>query len=150
MDKFHYFATHALGYAVADTRDEAIANLLLQNTDPKWVRNCLKDGNFVTVYSTRVHADSKAAYKIEWYQPVGVETSEGQNDLVTYLTKTKFAVSPDGNDRAVKYSARLEERTQLLRNLAYSVATSESLHDSNIVKYLAEAKEFIVPDDAAA
>ena len=96
----HWFANHALGWACGATREEAIEKLLLAGhiTDPTWVRNCLKDGQFVTVYSCKVHAPIEENYRIEWYVPKGVETSEGQNDLVTYLTKTKYAIVRDPND----------------------------------------------------
>lgn len=146
----HYFANHALGWSCGATREEAIEKLLLAShiTDPKWVRNCLKDGGFVTVYSCKVHTPIDENYRIEWYVPKGVETSEGRNDLVTYLTAKKFAIAHDPSDEVFVLKQQLKDREQLLRNLAYSVATSESIHDDNIVKYLAEAKEFVVAPDA--
>lgn len=146
----HYFANHALAWAVAPTREEAIEKLLLQGTDPTWVRNCLKSGNFVTVYSCKVHADIKTPYKIEWFQPKGVESSDGQNHLVTYLTKTKYATHRDPADESHRLRHELKERTQLLRNLSYAVACAESIHDSHVVKFLEEAKEFAVPADKEA
>jgi len=104
----HYFATHALGYATAPTRREAIENLLLKNTDPKWVSNCLKDGNPLPVFTCRVEQPEKN-YRIEWYQPVGVETREGKNFLVTYLTKKAYAVMDDLNDTVKRLEAKLDD-----------------------------------------
>jgi hypothetical protein len=34
MNDYHYFANHALGWAIAETEEQAIEKLLLQNTDP--------------------------------------------------------------------------------------------------------------------
>ena len=106
----HWFANHALGWACGTTREEAIEKLLLSHlTDPTWVRNCLKDGQFVTVYSCKVHAPIEQNYRIEWFQPKGVETSEGRNDLVTYLTKTKYAIAHDPQDEVFRLREEIKQ-----------------------------------------
>ncbi len=108
-NKTHFFATHALGYAKAETRLKAVEKLLLQNTDPSWVRNCLKDGHHVTVFSCEVHGDIDEGYRVEWYQPKDIEISDGRNEMVTYLTKTKFALMRDPQDEITRLRAELKE-----------------------------------------
>ena len=93
----HYFATNAMGWATAETREEAQTKLM-QDTDPTWVRNCLKSGNLLTVFSCKVPLPADASYKIDWYVPQVDGVSDGQNHFVTYLTKTKHALMRDPSD----------------------------------------------------
>lgn len=117
----HYFATHAMGWATALTREEA-QQKLMQDTDPTWVRNCLRSGNLLTVFSCKVPLPEGAPYKIDWYVPKvdGVSASirrpsqrclrlDGQNHFVTYLTKTKHALMRDPSDELTLRIKELEE-----------------------------------------
>ena len=149
MENFHYFATFALGWATAPTREEAIEKLVAANRNElkPIVKNTQKDGlPGAYIWTCKVHAPADANYKIEWYQPKGVETSDHQEHAVTYLTNTQIAHcrTYEGESKALR--EQLEDRTQLLRNLSYSVVTAESIHDSNVQKYAQEAKEFAVPN----
>ena len=105
-EQFHYFATHAMGYAIAKSHDEAISDLLLKNTDPTWVRNCLKSGEPMTVFCCRVPLAATAPYKIAWYRPEVDGLTETGNHIVTYLTKKKFAVMADPRDEIVKLTKK--------------------------------------------
>lgn len=105
----HYYATHALGWVTAETKDAAIEKLLLKNTDPSWNRNCLKDGAFLTVFVCRVPLPSTASYKIEWYMPVVDGITEPENHIVTYLTKTKYAIARDLNDEIKKLNKQIAD-----------------------------------------
>ncbi len=107
--EFHYFANHAVGWVTADTEDEAVEKLLLQNTDPTWCRNCLKAGEFIIVFVCRVPLASTAPYKIEWSRPVVDGITESKNLIVTYLTKTKYATARDPNDEIAQLTHELEE-----------------------------------------
>lgn len=103
----HYYAAHGMGWATAETREEAHEKLLGM-TDPTWVRNCLKSGTFVTVWSCKVHEPSDAEYEIDYFQPVGVEKSDGQNHIVTHLTKKEHTLVRDPMDavRALRASCK--------------------------------------------
>jgi len=99
-EQFHYYAAHGLGWATADSKEAAIERLLLKNnTDPTWCRNCLKAGDFLTVFVCRVPLPATAPYKVEWYVPQVDGITEASNHIVTYLTKTKCATTPDLNDK---------------------------------------------------
>lgn len=106
--QFHYFATNPMGWATSDTRDSAIEKLLLKNTDPTWARNCLKSGEPLVIFVCRVPLEEKASYEIEWYVPVVEDITETENLLVTYLTKTKFAVMKDARDEVTKLTKKLK------------------------------------------
>jgi len=113
LNLHHYFATNAMGWAIAETKDEAISRLLLKNTDPSWARNCLKDGTHLTVFVCRVPLAESAHYKIEWYVPQVEGITESQNYMVTYLTKTKYAVMRDPNDRIKQLEADVDRLTKV-------------------------------------
>lgn len=135
----HYFATHALGWETGATLEEAIEKLLLRNTDPTWVRNCLKDGVLLPIFTCKVHEQAEKAYKINWFQPVGVETSEKKNVLVTYLTKKAYAYCDDPGDDIQRLTARIKE---LEADLSYArqfpgIPTPESRH-ARIAQFEAE------------
>jgi hypothetical protein len=106
---YHYFANHALGWVTADSEEAAIKRLLLENTDPAWVRNCLKAGEPLVLFVCRVPLPADAPYRIEWFAPKVEGLTEGKNFLVTYLTKTKYAVMRDPNDEIRKLEHELEE-----------------------------------------
>jgi hypothetical protein len=110
MKATHYYACHAMGWATAETRDKAIAKLLLNGfTDSGWVKNCLKDGRFVAIYSCQVHAAPDAEYAIENYVPVGVETDDYQHNIVTHLTQKAYAIAPDLHTRVRELESELRE-----------------------------------------
>ena len=129
----HYFATHAMGWVTADTEAEAIEKLMLKNTDPSWVRNCLKSGEPLVFFTCRIPLASDASYKIEWFVPQVEGITEAKNYLVTYLTKTKFAVMRDPRDEIKKLKAELSpsiekwienagaDRTDLMQQLAIDI-----------------------------
>lgn len=97
-NEFHYFASHAMGWVTAESEEACIEKLLLTNTDSKWVNNCLKAGTPLVFFVTRVPLAADANYRIEWFAPAVTGCTEGKNMLVTYLTKTKFAVMQDPRD----------------------------------------------------
>ena len=105
----HYYATHAMGWVTAETKDAAIEKLMLQNTDSKWVNNCLKDGSPLTFFVCRVPLAEEAHYQIEWYVPQVDGLTETENRLVTYLTKTKYATCRDPADEIKKLNRQLAE-----------------------------------------
>lgn len=111
MTNKHFFATHALGYAKAETREEAI-KALMGRTDPKWVNNCLKDGSLLTVFTCQVNCPVDEGYRIEWFCPTGVEWQDGENYFVTYLTRTKHAVMRDPSDLLTVKVRQLEEQLE--------------------------------------
>lgn len=97
-NEFHYFASHAMGWVKAPSADECIEKLLLKNTEPKWANNCLKAGTPLTFFICRVPLAPDADYRIEWYAPNVKGLTECRNVMVTYLTRTKFAVMDDPDD----------------------------------------------------
>ena len=142
-NEFHYFASHAMGWVTAETEAAAIEKLLLNNTDPSWARNCLKDGEPLVLFVCRVPLAADAPYRIEWFCPKVEGLTETKNMLVTYLTKTKYAVMRDPRDTVTKLKRKLEDTQQALFNLSYACATSESIHDDHIVKFTQESRELI-------
>lgn len=126
MSDQHFFATHALGYVKADTREEAIKRLLLENTDPAVVRNHLKGGCLMTIYTCRVATDIDATYRIEWFMPVGVDADQGENYLITHLTKTKHAVMRDPNDKITTLKRKLEALQSHATDLENDNAAADS------------------------
>jgi hypothetical protein len=95
------------------------------------------------MFSCRVPLPDDAHYKIEWYKPAVDGITEGKNHLVTYLTKTKYAIHRDPNDRITQLRHDVEEREQALYNLSYAVVTAESIHDDHVQKFAQEARPFI-------
>ncbi len=120
-NEFHYFANHAIGWVTADTEDEAVEKLLLQNTDPSWARNCLKAGEFIIVFVCRVPLASTAPYKIEWYRPVVDGITESKNLIVTYLTKAKYATAPDPNDKIDVLKNQIDEYVERIEELVAEI-----------------------------
>lgn len=141
--EFHYFASHAMGWVTAESEEAAIEKLLLTNTDPSWARNCLKSGEPLVFYTTRVPLASDAPYRIEWFAPQVEGCTEGKNHLVTYLTKKAYATMPDPRDAVRKLERERDEREQALFNLSYAVVTNKSFHDPDVRKSIDEAKPFI-------
>lgn len=143
QQQHHYFASHAMGWVTADTQEEAVEKLLLTNTDSKWANNCLKAGEPLVFYTTRVPLPQDAHYSIEWFAPQVEGCTEGANHLVTYLTKKTFAIMDDPRDEIKRRKQKFHEVQQALLNLSYAVACSESIHDDDVQSSLKEARELI-------
>ena len=92
----HYFASHAMGFATGVTRKGAVLNLAEKHhlySMKSWVMNCHKAGEpGVYIWSCKVNAAEDEDYKIEWFQPVGVEVEDGREHFVTYATTKKVAI----------------------------------------------------------
>jgi hypothetical protein len=94
-NNYHYFASHALGFAMADTREDVIEKLIKGHPNglKSWLLNAHKDGDpGVYIWTCRVNAPLEKGYKIEWFQPVGVEVEDGREHYLTYVTAKKFAI----------------------------------------------------------
>ena len=146
MKQFHYFASHALGWATASTLDGAIEKLWHdRHTDVKaWLLNTHKAGSPGLVFFVcRVPLSEDANYKIEWYAPVVEGISECENRMLTYYTQKKVVHGPDQADatkRAVDQSKKVE---QALFNLSYAIVTDKSFHSPDVQMAIQEAKPFI-------
>jgi len=94
MQDFHYYATCALGWALGDTRDEAITRLVerFRSDFKAMTAGQHKQGEpGAYVWSCRVNAPRDASYRIEFYTPKGVETFEHMESFVTYVTQKNVA-----------------------------------------------------------
>jgi hypothetical protein len=90
----HYFASFGLGWATADTRDEALEKLAknFMGDIRGWLKHSHVNGEpGIYFWSCKVHAPADAAYKIEWFQPQEVECSDGQEHYLTHATQKKVA-----------------------------------------------------------
>ena len=87
----HWYATCVFGWSTSDvSREDAIEKLAVRfGSDVKRIAAAeKKNGNDgMYFWSCRVLAPSDAAYKIEWFQPVGVEVVDCAEHAVTRLTK---------------------------------------------------------------
>lgn len=85
----HFFATCALGWASAETRDEAIRKLVNRFLiDFKsMVKGGKKNGDpGAYVWTCQVNAPADAEYSIEYYQPRGVDIEDGREHAITKVT----------------------------------------------------------------
>ena len=95
MDNYHYFASTAMAWATADTREEAIKKAIRHSgtSDVKRITLRLhkegKEGFYC--WSVQVLAPSDAKYSIEWYKPQGVDLVDGRHHAVTYITEKELA-----------------------------------------------------------
>lgn len=121
MTNQHFYASHALAWAVADTRKGAI-DKLMEATDPAWARNCLKSGSVLSVFSCQVNVAIDVPYKISWFCPADVDWQDGRNDFVTYMTKTKYALMRDPSDALGVKIKKLEAE---LAALKWSISEDE-------------------------
>lgn len=90
----HYYATFALGWRIGRTREEAIAKLVdaFRSDFKEITRNQHKAGEpGAYIWSCRVDAPADSGYRIEFYAPKGVETSEHREHFTTYVTKKDAA-----------------------------------------------------------
>ena len=94
-NNYHYYASHALGYAMAESREEAVEKLAKMSgmNMKSWLLNSHKEGEpGVYVWSCKVMLPIDAEYKIEWFQPVGVPKMDGREHYVTYYSAKKVAI----------------------------------------------------------
>ena len=84
----HYFASCALGWSTAPTRREALDKLVRsQHLDSAFVKRMHKQGVAgVYCWACKVHAPESANYKINFYAPADIETSDGEEHYLTYVT----------------------------------------------------------------
>jgi len=119
MSDYHYFVSNALGWATAQTLEEAAEKLWhsFTGTDVrKWLKNCQKDGSFgVHFWGCRVPLSADADYRIEYYAPKVAGLTETGNYILTYYTRKKIAWAPDPVDqvrRLERKFADLEEEAE--------------------------------------
>lgn len=104
----HFFASCVFGWASATTRDEAIEKLVNSfRSDYKGiVKNSQKNGSpGAYVWTCQVNAPADAQYSIEYYAPRGIDTQDGQEHAVTYLT-----------DKAIAHCRTYEQEVKNLRH----------------------------------
>ena len=97
MSSNHYFASHALGFAMAESRAEAVEKLAkMPGMGMKsWILNAHKSGEpGVYIWSCKVNAPIEAAYKIEWFAPKkgDVEVEDGREHFITYYSAKKVGI----------------------------------------------------------
>jgi hypothetical protein len=71
----HFFASTCMNWAVGATRAEAIARVAKDVGSVTLKRYTAKKGDGLFVWSCRVEADITAEYRINFYQPQGIEIS---------------------------------------------------------------------------
>ena len=99
----HYFASFGLGWATAQTRDEAIRKLMhtgyFRKEVAQQVKAAHKRGDLgAYCWTCKVHLPESADYPINFYSPQGVEKSEGTNHYVTYITAKEMAYCTPSED----------------------------------------------------
>lgn len=90
----HYFASFALGWATAETKDEAIEKLVTRFRDEfKRITGAQHKAGEPGAYFwyCKVLAPDTTPYKIEFYAPKGVEIDDAHHAYVTYVTNKHFA-----------------------------------------------------------
>jgi len=94
MNDHHYYATFALGWATADTREAAIEKLVngFKREFKANVKYAAKKGDpGAYIWTVKVNASADTKYKINHYKPVGVDLEDAREIYVTYLTDKKMA-----------------------------------------------------------
>lgn len=115
----HYFVSNGLGWATAETLDEAIDRLWhARHTDVRnWLKNAQKDGQLgLPFYCCKVPLPKDAEYSISWYAPEVEGLTECQNRILTYYTQKKIAHAADPTDQI----RRLENELNELKGNDYS------------------------------
>jgi len=90
----HYFATCALGWKTAPTREEAIEGLVdyFRSDFKRMVPAAHKNGDpGAYVWTCRVKAPQSTSYGIEFYTPRGVEWDASQEHAITHCTTKAIA-----------------------------------------------------------
>jgi hypothetical protein len=115
-DEFHYYGTHGLGWATADTLDGAIRKAFQTSyfgDMRSWLLNCHKAGQAgIGFFTCRVPLPASAAYKIEYFMPLVEGLTERKNHILTYVTKKHIAYGDDLDDEIT----RLKHRNKELRD----------------------------------
>jgi len=138
----HYFATHALGYARSKVSvDDAIEQLCLKNTDSKWVTRCAKSGEPLTIFACCVPVAFDDKYRILGYAPEVEGLTETGNYIVTYLSKTKYAVMRDPRDEVFTLNEQI-------KNLAAAIREHKSYHTPELRLAIVEAGVGTAEEDA--
>jgi hypothetical protein len=117
----HYFASNGLGWATAESKDEAINKLWqARHTDVKaWLLNAHKDGNLgLPFYVCRVPLEASEKYSINWFKPEVDGLTETGNHLLTYYTQKKIAYAADPNDEIWKKDQQIEQLQSQLNEQA--------------------------------
>jgi hypothetical protein len=115
MSQHHYFASHGLGWASGETRDEAVTKVIgaFRQDIKGAIRNCHKAGEpGWYVWSVRVEGPSTLEYGIEWYRPVGVPILAPREHHITYVTKTASAYTNKRDEDEVLAEATVIPPTQ--------------------------------------
>lgn len=89
----HYFSSCGLGWAIAETRDEAIKKNVNQfrSEFKTMTKNLQKKGEIGGyIWSVRVNAPIDHKYGINFYRPEGVEITEGRHHYTTYITNKEI------------------------------------------------------------
>jgi hypothetical protein len=95
MEQQHYYATCAVGWATAETREEALRKLV-NSCSPeirRATKRLQKEGKpGFYLWSCCVPLPADAHYKIEWYKPVVEGLTETSEHYVTYCTTKEQAI----------------------------------------------------------
>lgn len=90
----HYFASCFLGWATADTQNEAVEKLAnaFRSDIKKCVANSHKNGDLgFYIWSCRVLVPIDSHYRIEWFAPKDVAMDRAHHHHVTYITTKTVA-----------------------------------------------------------
>lgn len=79
---YHYYASTALSWAVADTREEAIKRVA-RDAGADIIRANVKAHGGLYAESCRVELPIAAPYEIRMYMPDGVQVSEHETHRIT-------------------------------------------------------------------
>ncbi len=113
----HYFVSNGLGFATADTLDEAIDKLWhARHTNVRtWLLNCHKEGQLgLPFFCCRVPLSADVHYKIEWFAPVVEGLTECQNRILTFYSQKKIAHTASPDDRIRKLEDTIAKASKVL------------------------------------
>jgi hypothetical protein len=92
----HYFASNALGWATSKvSRDDAVERLVRSQGDivKRTIKSSQKDGQpGAYCWTCEVLAPQDSTYRIEWFQPKGVDWRYGMHSYVTHLTSKEIGI----------------------------------------------------------
>ena len=87
--KTHFFATFACGWATAETREAAIEKLINANRGEfkrMAAQQIAANTEGAYIWTCEVVAPEGSNYRIEFYQPKGIETRDHREAFVTRVT----------------------------------------------------------------
>jgi hypothetical protein len=152
----HYYASTVFGWAFGSTRDEAITRLIENfRTDLKQVTlNMHKKGEpGAYIWSCKVHVpnDENHPYDIEYYAPVGVKTSDGQEHAVTYVSKTEVAYTQTFKQEAEQRRRIMQDPKAMLEHVDSLLAdmVSDKMNEAEDRGEKSRGHDFVVAEDAA-